>query len=105
MTLADALRLAVELLGQDAAGGPSRELTPAQLEVAVLDRERPRRKFRRISGPLLDRLLNSEDPTTGVPREDEQTSGRHDTLSQGRNGQHAPTADPEGPEQPGPAQQ
>ena len=105
MTLADALRLAVELLEQDAAGGPSRVLTPAQLEVAVLDRERPRRKFRRISGPLLDRLLNSEDPTTGVPREDEQTSGRHDTLTQGQRGQHAPTADPEGPEQPGPSQQ
>ena len=105
MTLADALRLAVELLEQDAAGGPPRVLTPAQLEVAVLDRERPRRKFRRISGPLLDRLLNSEDPTTGVPREDEQTSGRHDTLTQGQHGQHAPTADPEGPEQPGPAQQ
>ena len=71
----------------------------------MLVRERPRRKFRRISGPLLDRLLNSEDPTTGVPREDEQTSGRHDTLTQGQHGQHAPTADPEGPEQPGPSQQ
>src|SRR5438309_7818608 len=41
MTLADALSLAVELLAQDAGGGPSRTLTPAQLEVAVLDRERP----------------------------------------------------------------
>ena len=53
---------------------PGRSL-PAQLEVAVLDRERPRRTFRRIGGPLLDRLLSTEDPTTGVPREDEQTSG------------------------------
>ena len=106
MTLADALRLAVELLG----AGPrrrsaARRSAPAQLEVAVLDRERPRRTFRRIAGPLLDRLLSTEDPTTGVPREDEQTSGRHDTLTQDQQGEHAPTADPEGPVQPGPAQQ
>ncbi len=105
MTLADALSLAVELLAQDAGGGPARTLTPAQLEVAVLDRERPRRTFRRIGGPLLDRLLSAEDPTTGVPREDEQTSGRHDTLTQDQQDGHAPTADPEGPLQPGPAQQ
>jgi proteasome alpha subunit len=105
MTLADALSLAVELLAQDAGGGPSRTLPAGQLEVAVLDRERPRRTFRRIGGPLLDRLLSSEDPTTGVPREDEPTSGRRDTLSQDQQDGHAPTADPEGPVQPGPAQQ
>ena len=105
MTLADALSLAVELLAQDAGGGPSRTLTPAQLEVAVLDRERPRRTFRRIGGPLLDRLLNTEDPTTGVPREDEGASRRHDNLVPGQQERHVPTADPEGPIQPGPAQQ
>jgi proteasome alpha subunit len=105
MTLADALSLAVELLGQDAAGGPSRRLTPAQLEVAVLDRERPRRTFRRLGGPLLDRLLGVEDATAGVPREDERTAGAHDTPTETPQGEHAPTANPEGPVQPGPAQQ
>ena len=71
MTLADALRLAVDLLGRDAAGRTHRELTPASLEVAVLDRHRPRRTFRRITGALLDRLLSIEDPTSDAPTEDE----------------------------------
>ena len=59
LALEAALRLAVELLalgaGRDErhAGREPRTLTPAQLEVAVLDRARPRRKFRRITGPRL----------------------------------------------------
>ena len=52
--LAEALTLAVSLLGTDPAGGPTRDLQPEQLEVAVLDRHRPRRTFRRITGPLPD---------------------------------------------------
>ena len=55
------LVLAVELLGRDAAGGQRRDSAPAQLEVAVLDRQRPRRAFRRLAGTLLERLLA---PTT-----------------------------------------
>jgi proteasome alpha subunit len=81
MSLGDALVLAVELLGQDPTGGPSRSLTAAQLEVAVLDRARPRRTFRRLAGQLLDALLSSEDPTTDVPPEDDPTPGRHDILT------------------------
>lgn len=54
--LAPTLRLAVEALGQDST--PARELEASQLEVAVLDRTRPRaRKFKRIVGPQLERLL------------------------------------------------
>src|SRR5919107_167062 len=37
-------------------GGPTR-LTGAQLEVAVLDRRRPKRAFRRVTGSALCRLL------------------------------------------------
>jgi proteasome alpha subunit len=81
MSLGDALSLAGELLGQDPAGGPTRTLTAAQLEVAVLDRERPRRTFRRIGGGLLDALLSREDPTSDAPAEDDPTPGRHDTLT------------------------
>ncbi|HET8982417.1 MAG TPA: proteasome subunit alpha, partial [Pedococcus sp.] len=81
MSLADALSLAVELLGKDPAGGANRSLTPAQLEVAVLDRERPRRTFRRIGGTLLTALLNSEDPTRDAPTVDETAPGHHDTLT------------------------
>jgi proteasome alpha subunit len=71
MTLADALALAVGLLGKDPAGGPDRELTAASLEVAVLDRNRPRRTFRRVTGHLLERLLSTEDPTIDAPVGDE----------------------------------
>lgn len=81
MNLGDALALAVELLGQDPAGGPSRNLSAPQLEVAVLDRARPRRTFRRLAGPLLVALLSTEDPTTDVPVDDDRTPGHHDTLS------------------------
>ena len=84
LTLGDALSLAVGLLGQDPAdptGGAKRTLSAAQLEVAVLDRERPRRTFRRIGGGLLDALLSTEDPTSDAPSEDDPTPGRHDTLT------------------------
>ena len=81
MSLADALSLAVELLGKDPAGGANRSLTPTQLEVAVLDRERPRRTFRRLGGSLLTALLNSEDPTRDAPTVDETAPGHHDTLT------------------------
>jgi proteasome alpha subunit len=59
LSLSEALGLAVEMLSQDPAGSAApRELGPAQLEVAVLDRQRPRRTFRRLTGPVLARLLD-----------------------------------------------
>ena len=73
MHLGEALALAVPLLGADPAGGEARSLTPEQLEVAVLDRHRPRRRFRRVQGELLERLLSSEDPTRDAPRLDEDS--------------------------------
>ena len=79
--LSEALTLAVGLLGTDAAGGPARELSPSQLEVAVLDRHRPRRTFRRITGPLLERLLSSDDPTRDVPVADDSSSVRDATTN------------------------
>jgi proteasome alpha subunit len=70
MDLGPALRLAVELLGTTADGGngdKQRTLTPAQLEVAVLDRDRPRRKFRRIQGADLADVLGVEDDSDVEP--------------------------------------
>ena len=81
MTLAEVLLLAVTQLARDPAGGAPRTIGPAQLEVAVLDRLRPRRAFRRLAGPLLDRLLTPDDPTTDVPHTDDPRPGLHDTLS------------------------
>ncbi|HEY6797434.1 MAG TPA: proteasome subunit alpha [Kineosporiaceae bacterium] len=81
LSLAEALALAVEVLGRDPSGNANRQLTAAQLEVAILDRHRPRRAFRRLVGPLLERLLSSEDPTSDVPHTDDSRPGMHETLT------------------------
>jgi len=56
LQLSAALRLAVDALAQDGGGQP-RELPPAQLEVAVLDRTRPTRTFKRLTGRVLENAL------------------------------------------------
>ncbi|MBK8757403.1 MAG: proteasome subunit alpha [Actinomycetales bacterium] len=81
LSLADALALAVSALAADPAGGEPRVLSPGQLEVAVLDRHRPRRTFRRIVGPLLVDLLNADSPTAHAPETDEGIPGHPDILS------------------------
>jgi proteasome alpha subunit len=66
ISLDDGLRLAVRALGSAGGGGAGggangaaeqRTLTAEQLEVAVLDRTRPRRKFRRFPDAQLEQLL------------------------------------------------
>jgi proteasome alpha subunit len=52
MSLGDALQLGAKVLGSDGAS-----LTADQLEVALLDRSRPRRAFRRIKNDELTSLL------------------------------------------------
>jgi proteasome alpha subunit len=56
MTLAECLRLAIDALSN--ADGEQRSLVADQLEVAVLDRTRPRRKFRRFTDAQLEQLLS-----------------------------------------------
>ncbi|WP_028048118.1 proteasome subunit alpha [Cellulomonas sp. URHD0024] len=59
MTLPEVLGLAVRTLGAPAEdGGEHRAIPASQLEVAVLDRTRPRRTFRRLAGALLEDLLD-----------------------------------------------
>lgn len=60
MSLTEALGLGFELLSNASDGPPGSQLTPDRLEVAVLDRHRPRRTFRRLEGPLLVDLLTTE---------------------------------------------
>jgi proteasome alpha subunit len=62
LDLRDALAVAVRALGSAGAAGPAngnspRELAAAQLEVAVLDRTRGKRKFKRVTGAALTELL------------------------------------------------
>ena len=68
MGLSDALEVGVKALSTvspvtagSTNGGPTR-LTAGQLEVAVLDRRRPKRAFRRVVGGALRTLLGEETP-------------------------------------------
>ena len=60
LSLAEALRICVS--GLEQTGPDGHRLTPEQLEVAVLDRSRPRRKFRRLPAAALTAILP---PITG----------------------------------------
>ena len=93
MPLQEALRTAVELLGRDMTTGEQRGLTAAQLEVAVLERDRPRRTFRRLGGPALSRLLGAEDgdATGTTPPPDERETPPPTSLAGGSH-------EPPGPE-------
>jgi proteasome alpha subunit len=65
MTLTEALAAALAALaapvaatpGQQATNGSQPELTAANLEVAILDRARAHRTFRRLQGPRLEELI------------------------------------------------
>ena len=60
MTLAQALKLAVDALGSvGGENGKPRQLAANQLEVAVLDRQRAGRTFRRLVGLALSTVLES----------------------------------------------
>jgi proteasome alpha subunit len=73
MDTADAVAAAVAALSSASTnvnGAGKRILGVGQLEVAVLDRSRPHRAFRRITGAALTALLPGADPLTTDPHED-----------------------------------
>ncbi len=85
LTLPEALQVAVA--GLEATGPEGHRLSTDQLEVAVLDRARPRRKFRRIPAGELAQLLpdaasgDADDRSADVgtpPEGDETSSGSAD---------------------------
>jgi proteasome alpha subunit len=55
--LADAVHIAVNALKAGSGNGDDNKLDVTTLEVAILDVNRPRRAFRRITGAALERLL------------------------------------------------
>ncbi len=61
LSLAEVMRLAVDTLGSGPSGASPREIPANQLEVAILERARPRRAFRRLSGAALEALLATTD--------------------------------------------
>lgn len=68
LTLSEVLVLVREVLAAQGTESEPREIEASHLEVAVLDRTRPRRAFRRLSGDALDDLLvpAPTDPTGDV---------------------------------------
>ena len=97
MTLSGALTVAIAALAGQ-GNGDRPEITGAQLEVAVLDRSRPHRSFRRLTGARLEALLaearpvppasaeptqppatgKPEPPATGKPEPEPPAAGRPD---------------------------
>ncbi|KUH71947.1 proteasome subunit alpha [Mycolicibacterium novocastrense] len=62
--LEDAMKIAIDALHAAGNGGSEqRVLGPATLEVAILDANRPRRAFRRITGSALETLLPPAEET------------------------------------------
>jgi len=105
MTLREALTTAVELLGRDPVTGDQRSLTAAQLEVAVLERDRPRRKFRRLGGAALADLLgvpagSSDGEATGRPDPGERDSAAPTALAGGSHEPPGPDPAEKGEEKP-----
>jgi proteasome alpha subunit len=94
ISLAGALRLAVDALGHD--GTEVRQLTPDQLEVAVLDRSRTQvRKFKRISEETLARILSESRPAeeAGEPADADDRPDTAETSPSAADGPVAPPAD------------
>jgi proteasome alpha subunit len=104
MTLSEALGLAVELLGVDSPTGEPRQLTANQLEVAMLERRRPRRKFRRLTGAALSGLLGQEAEPGDAPKgegthPDEREVSPPTSLA---GGSHEPASNESAPTTPAP---
>lgn len=105
MTLGEALKLAVESLSRDNNGG-DRTLTAEQLEVAVLDRTRPQqRKFKRVLGRRLSRLLEENGASAAAGAEDAADSesegdagSTRDTAAGGESGSTGDSGSAEGRE-------
>jgi proteasome alpha subunit len=107
MSLRGAVGTAVRALA--AAGGDNgrpRDLGAGQLEVAVLDRNRPTRKFRRVVGAALTALLpGAEPPTQEIPPAGpaaEQAGGSQPQAGGGGGGSVDPDA-PDDTEEPSPS--
>ncbi|MDA3647572.1 proteasome subunit alpha [Saccharopolyspora indica] len=75
LDLAGAAKVAIEALGS--GGDGNRELGADKLEVAVLDRARPNRTFRRIQGAALKALIPERESTS----DESEDTGSEETPS------------------------
>jgi proteasome alpha subunit len=90
-TLEDAIRSTVAALATiGGEGGNPREITAEHLEVAVLDRARPLRKFRRIKAAALTEILAAGAPAADEAADEPETEPETTPESPG-NGDQAGT--------------
>ncbi|WP_435207047.1 proteasome subunit alpha [Micromonospora sp. bgisy143] len=88
MSLGEAVRVAVQALSTAGGeGGAARTIAANQLEVAVLDRQRVGRTFRRITGAALTALLDGD----VAAAEQSVEAGGPDTPTQPTTEAHKPT--------------
>ncbi|SDY97371.1 proteasome alpha subunit [Micromonospora pattaloongensis] len=88
MSLADAVKLALSALSSvGGEGGAARTIAANQLEVAILDRRRKGRTFRRITGAALTALLDGE-----AAAKAEEATARDETPKTPEPGPRKPTA-------------
>ncbi|MCZ7374209.1 MULTISPECIES: proteasome subunit alpha [unclassified Micromonospora] len=74
MSLGEAVKVAVQALGSAGGeGGAARTIAANQLEVAVLDRQRVGRTFRRITGAALTALLDGKEAPAATDERDTPT--------------------------------
>jgi proteasome alpha subunit len=71
MSLSEAFAAALAALGAPGNGGEATEFAAAQLEVAILDRARDHRTFRRIRAARLEELLAEARPAPAAEPADE----------------------------------
>jgi proteasome alpha subunit len=101
-SLTEALHLAVNALASvGGEGGQPRTLTASQLEVAVLDRRRAGRTFRRIVGAALTALLETPPTeTVELPADTDTVVTQPADQSAQQPGEETPPAPPEATETP-----
>ena len=99
MDLQDAIRLAAQALGR--GEGESRTIPSGNLEVAALDRTRPReRKFRRVAVDELSRILGNGGSVEPVPGTSTGPSETDDHAAPTDTAGDVPSPDERSPEDP-----
>ncbi|SNT58469.1 proteasome alpha subunit [Asanoa hainanensis] len=99
MSLADAVKLAVKALSSvGGEGGAARTIAANQLEVAILDRARRGRTFRRLTGKVLTDLLNGNGAaaTSSSPAKPADTEAA-DTAADSKDTPKPPAKGPDKP--------
>jgi proteasome alpha subunit len=99
MTLPGALAAAIAALTAQ-ANGDQMDMTAPQLEVAVLDRARNHRTFRRLTGARLEALLAEVNQAKGTARQPSQDKAGDDAKAAGSQQADAESAPPDA-EEPG----